>query len=337
MLDLIPQRAVDSANIEDRVVQVRHKNIDDVSLYERFGQIRRVPLEALTSTPDKTPTGEVIRDIVEPTRLDDFHALQNKATGALLNVRPVGKHYALVPHDELFAQQAEILADSNIPLDDVDVLDRIYEQGARVHRTIHFNDMQSQHDTKSGQPDVVRCRMDIFNSVDMSWAFQIFSGAYRDLCRNTLVFGGEKAYHQRRVHRGALSPEAMIEKAALGLDMWQNQKDQMTLWRKSPLTDRVFAGILKDTICKKNTKAAAVDENLSVNERRLNWMLERFSEEKKELGSTLWAGFNALTHWSTHLPDARKEGRNECKRYTRSDQVRHIVDGSAWRSLELAA
>ena len=96
MLDLIPQRAVDSANIEDRVVQVRHKDIDDVSLYERFGQIRRVPLEALTSTPDKTPTGEVIRDIVEPTRLDDFHALQNKATGALLNVRPVGKHYALV-------------------------------------------------------------------------------------------------------------------------------------------------------------------------------------------------------------------------------------------------
>jgi hypothetical protein len=171
----------------------------------------------------------------------------------------------------------------------------------------------------------------------MSWAFQIFSGAYRDLCRNTLVFGGEKAYHQRRVHRGALSPEAMIEKATMGLDMWQNQKEQMTLWRTSPLTDRVFAGILQDTICKKTTKAAAVDENLSVNERRLNWMLERFSEEKKELGSTLWAGFNALTHWSTHLPDARDQGRNECKRYSRADQVRQIVDGAAWRSLELAA
>jgi hypothetical protein len=179
--------------------------------------------------------------------------------------------------------------------------------------------------------------MDIFNSVDMSWAFQIFSGAYRDLCRNTLVFGGEKAYHQRKIHKGSLSPEAMIEKATLGLDMWQNQKDQMTLWRKSPLTDRVFAGILKDTICKKNTKAAAVDEKLSVNERRLNWMLERFSEEKKELGSTLWAGFNALTHWSTHLPDARDQGRNECKRYSRADQVRQIVDGALWRNLELAA
>ena len=179
--------------------------------------------------------------------------------------------------------------------------------------------------------------MDIFNSVDMSWAFQIFSGAYRDLCRNTLVFGGEKAYHQRRVHRGALSPEAMIEKATMGLDMWQNQKEQMRLWRKSPLTDRDFAGILKATICKKTTKAAAVDESLSVNERRLNWMLERFSEEKKELGSTLWAGFNALTHWSTHLPDARDQGRNECKRYSRADQVRHIVDSIAWRSLELAA
>ncbi len=98
MLDLVPQRAVDSAvnaqgfaELNDRVVQVRHKDIDDVSLYERFGQIRRVPIEALTSTLDKTPSGEIIRELVEPTRLDDFHALQNKATGALLNVRPVGK------------------------------------------------------------------------------------------------------------------------------------------------------------------------------------------------------------------------------------------------------
>ncbi len=51
MLDLVPQRAVDSADINDRVVQVRHKDIDDVSLYEKFGQIRRVPIEAQTTRP----------------------------------------------------------------------------------------------------------------------------------------------------------------------------------------------------------------------------------------------------------------------------------------------
>ena len=176
--------------------------------------------------------------------------------------------------------------------------------------------------------------MDMFNSVDMSWALQIFSGAYRDLCRNTLVFGGEKAYHQRKVHRGAVSPEAMIAKATMGLSMWQDQRDVMDRWRNAALTQKQFADILRETICRKNTKAAETDERLAVNERRLNWLLERFEEERRELGHTLWAGYNALTHWATHLPDARDRGRAERKRYTRNDQVRAIVEGPQWQYLE---
>ena len=50
-------------------------------LYEKYGQVRRVPLEALTSTPDLTVHGEVIRDICKPTAVPDYCALQNKATG----------------------------------------------------------------------------------------------------------------------------------------------------------------------------------------------------------------------------------------------------------------
>ena len=284
MLDLVPfeETAAAKAKARGGDIWVTHRNIDDVSLYEKYGRIRRVPIEAMTSTPDLTPTGEVIREIVEPQRMDDFHALQNTATGGLLNVRPVGKSYALVPHDGLFKAQA----------------------------------------------------MDMFNSVDMSWALQIFSGAYRDLCRNTLVFGGEKAYHQRKVHRGAVSPEAMIAKATMGLSMWQDQRDVMDRWRNAALTQKQFADILRETICRKNTKAAETDERLAVNERRLNWLLERFEEERRELGHTLWAGYNALTHWATHLPDARDRGRAERKRYTRNDQVRAIVEGPQWQYLE---
>jgi hypothetical protein len=116
--------------------------------------------------------------------------------------------------------------------------------------------------------------------------------------------------------------------------MWQDQRDVMDRWRNSPLTQKQFADIVKETICRKNTKAAEADERLSVNESRLNWLLERFEEERRELGLTLWAGYNALTHWATHLPDARDRGRSERKRYTRNEQVRQIVDGASWRYLE---
>ena len=329
-LDIIPieEQAASRSKARGGDIWATHKRIDDVSLYERFGQIRRVPLEAQT-----TYTHQDV-EFVEPQPLEGFHALQNTATGGVLNVRPVGKSYALVPHDLLFKAQAEQLAVSDLPLDNVEVVDRLYEEGARVHRTIYFHDLQSRSTTRGGGDDVVRCRMDIFNSVDMSWALQIFSGAYRDLCRNTLVFGGEKAYHQRKVHKGSVSPEAMIGKATMGLSMWQNQKDQMRLWRSAPLTEKQFADICKETLCKKNTAAARTDERLAINEGRLNWMLERFKEEKAELGLTLWAGYNALTHWATHLPDATNNGRNERKRYQRNEQVRQIVDGPSWRYLE---
>ena len=331
MLDLVPfeETAAAKAKARGGDIWVTHRNIDDVSLYEKFGKIRRVPIEAQTTYKQHDV------EFVEPTRLDDFHALQNTATGGLLNVRPVGKSYALVPHDGLFKAQAQQLAASDLPLRNVEVCDRIYEQGARVHRTIYFHDLEDLSITKDGKRDKVRCRMDMFNSVDMSWALQIFSGAYRDLCRNTLVFGGEKAYHQRKIHRGSISPEAMIAKATMGLSMWQDQRDVMDRWRNTPLTNRQFADILKETICYKKTAAAENDERLAVNEKRLNWLIERFREERPELGETMWAAYNALTHYATHLPMTRNDNANrEMTQTRRNNEVRAVIASPSWQYLE---
>ena len=88
-----------------------------------------------------------------------------------------------------------MVADSGLPTSNLEIIDRLYDGGLRAHRTIMFHDLDA---VVGNSDDRVVCRMDVFNSVDMSWSFQIFSGAYRDLCRNTLVFGGEKAYHQKR-------------------------------------------------------------------------------------------------------------------------------------------
>ena len=111
-LDIIPieEQAATRCKAKGGDIWATHKRIDDVSLYEKFGQVRRVPLEALTSTPDLTPSGEVIRDIVEPVPVPRLFGLAEQSDGGLLNVRPVGKTYALVPHDLLFKAQAEQLA-----------------------------------------------------------------------------------------------------------------------------------------------------------------------------------------------------------------------------------
>ena len=193
MFDLVPNEdGAKFVNCGSGTYTFEHNDPANVDLFDKLGAVRKIPIEAITSRVDWDAV-----EICEPVAMPNYSALQNKATGDVLDVAPIGKSYRLEPHDRLFAKQAHLLGESDLPLGDVSVVDRLYEGGLRAHRTIHFNDLQT---TIGDSSDLVRCRMDIFNSVDKSWCFQIFSGAYRDLCRNTLVFGGEKSYHQKAKH-----------------------------------------------------------------------------------------------------------------------------------------
>jgi hypothetical protein len=322
-------------------MEYQHKNIDDLSLYSDLCRIRKVNVEAVVPQYDRDEDGREYA-LLDNQRLEGFSALVNEATGELLQTRPVADSYKLVPHDELFAMQAGQLGESQLPIDNVTVTDRLFDGGLRAHRTVMFNDLDR---TIGDRTDRVVCRMDIFNSVDMSWAFQIFSGAYRDLCRNTLVFGGEKAYHQKRKHTRNLSPEALVGKATMGLEFWENDGDTMNLWSRQPLTRDQFADLLADTICAKPGAANLEGHGKPVNERLLGYLLHRYDEEVPNLGRTMWAAYNALTHWSTHLDtewttdDGKtyKTGRDGAKPHMverkRQNDVRAIIDTPAWTEL----
>ena len=185
----------------------------------------------------------------------------------------------------------------------------------------------------------------------MSWSFQVFSGAYRDLCRNTLVFGGQKAYHQQAKHTRNLSTTALMTKASIGLEFWNNQKETMLNWRAKDMSLEQFGQILKQTICKKRSKSAELNLTNPVNETKLNYLLDRFEKETPDLGKTMWAGYNALTHWSTHTDETiEKEIDNKLVKIrsgkstadkpsvqrTRNDEVRTVIECDAWKELEIA-
>ena len=321
---------------------VEHNDPSNIELFTRRGSVRRVPIEAIIS--GNNPQGF---EVFEPVPMPEYSALQNTASGAILKTRPIGKTYNLVPHDKLFRRQAELLNESDLPLSNVKVIDRVYDDGLRAHRTIHFNDLQT---TIGDSSDSVNCRMDVFNSVDMSWSFQIFSGAYRDLCRNTLVFGGEKAYHQKAKHTKNLSPDALISKAGGSLEMWTGQREKMNLWAGAKMSDAKFAEVLAQSICHKSTRAAEAGQAKPVNETLMNTLLYLFDKEKRELGSTMWAAYNALTHWSTHTQEAwidpktgneRSAGRSNHNvpntQRVRNDQVRLVLESPAWTWAESRA
>lgn len=326
MFDLIRTNAIANAEKKGGDITSIHHDLTDCSLYDEFASFEPVPVEAVT-TDDL--------GVVHPQRMK-YRALQNQRTKDVMDVAPFSPEtYNLTPHGQLMREQSDILSGSGLRdyLGNVEVCDRIYEQGLRVHRTIKFYDLADISRTRTGKEDQSCCRLDIFNSVDKSWCFQIFSGAYRTLCRNTLVFGGEKAYHQKAKHTKNMSTGALITKGVLGLEMWNEQSDTMRLYREKFMNEKQFNDVLIESgLIEKQGKVAENNEELRVNQRKLATLLDLYSKETHELGHTMWAAFNAVTHWSTHRPDANAGGRAEKKKMNSELAVRSLVQSDAWRS-----
>ena len=326
MLDLVPNNSRLS-DIRDGI-QYEHTDPFDLSLFTDRAVFERVPIAAEIEEPEFPDT-----TVIHSVGLDNYHAVLNKATGQLVDMRPIPKTYQLVPHQDMMRVQAEQLAES--PLGGrLRVVDRLFEAGKKAHRTIYFEDLKADVKGHKVSSDSVVPRLDVFNSIDMSWSFQVFSGAYRDLCRNTLVFGGEKAYHQKRRHTRNLDTSALTGKAVLSLDMFQNQREQMDRWASLGLSSRQFVDVLSETICKRKARPSD-GEKQPVNKSLLNYLGDQFEEEAKELGETMWAGYNALTHWSTHtLEKGREKQKQHDAQRKRADMVRDVLTSEPWQVLE---
>ena len=325
---------------------------NDISNLDAFADCRTF------KSPIKTIGGELI---------PDYFALVNEEHEPL-PARPVSKSYKLVSHLEMYNQQAKQLKESNLPTNNVWVKDTVLDGGLRATREIHFNDLRldiplnpstnARLDVSSGRTvlnDEMGARMDTINSVDMSWAFQAFAGAYRNYCRNTQVFGGEKVYHAKRKHTRNLSPESITENSIVGLDTFSNNRDYFRRMQTIDLNRDEWREIMETTLCRNTSRGAVAttDQSKKVNVALLGQMLYRYDQESAELGSNLWAGYNALTAWSTHVTEdaswidddgkdrSRKARTTDANRVPhvqlkRQAKVRDVMNSDAWTA-KLAA
>ena len=273
----------------------------------------------------------------------------------------MGNHsvkYKTIPHIDLYRKHTEKLLDSAIGKSAVQVTDMLWDNGAKARRTVHFLD----HTMKVKDDDEVTLRSDIFNSIDGAWSFQTFTGAYRSLCLNTLVFGGQKFYHERRKHTAGLNVGSALSKISNTLEVFTNQTEKFQLWSNAKITDKEVVMFLANSICRKESKTMEtladipnsnfVDPKL-INARLSDYLLYRYSQEQASLGKTIWALYNALTHWSTHTDETYEKlnSKGELKEITmgrkgsnkanvqkdREILVRSALDSQAWNTLESLA
>ena len=177
----------------------------------------------------------------------------------------------------------------------------MYDGGRKQQRSITFKDMIVEDvDDKS----TIFMKSDTYNSVDMSWMFQNHTGGFRDSCSNGCVFGGTRLFHTKQKHTTNLNIDAILKQVTNIISNWDNNKQVIKQYQDKKMTRREFAYILVNTICKKINKLNkydGIEEKYGVNKKLLGYFLDKFDMYSSSLGNTVWAGYNSLTDYSTHV------------------------------------
>ena len=314
-----------------------HDNIMDVSLFEMPIK-KAVNPKIILDNEEGIPTSTMMNDQVVVYRPDTMEILG----------RSRSNKYKIIEPAILFQKHAEkVMQDKNLPRNII-VTDSIYEGGKKQKRTIAFPDLTHVMPDNSK----VNMRSDIFNSVDMSWMYQAFAGAYRDLCRNSLVFGGQRMYHVKQKHTTGLNVSATLNQVTKTIQMFNENKELMDKMINQEVTLDQVAYILAQNIAKKKSGLSryGIQQKVEVNKKLLDYFLYQFDREQGNLGSTVWNLFNALTHWSTHIDDTferenektgeitevsmtRAGSKTHTAQVKREDKVREFMNTEDWQNM----
>ena len=314
-----------------------HDNLMDVSLFD-------MPIKKVINPPITLPDENGVQT---PTLMNDQVIVYRPDTMEILG-RSRSNKYKIIEPSVLFQKHAEkVMEQPDLPKN-VIVTDSIYEGGRKQKRTVEYPDLTHVMPDNSK----VNMRSDIFNSVDMSWMYQAFAGAYRDLCRNSLVFGGQRMYHVKQKHTTGLNVSATLNQVTKTIQMFNENKELMDKMIKQEITLDQVAYILAQNIAKKKSGLSryGIQQKVEVNKKLLDYFLYQFNKEKGNLGSTVWTLFNALTHWSTHIDDTferENEKTGEIKEVSmtrigskthtaqvkREDKVREFMNTEDWQNM----
>ena len=236
----------------------QHNNLLDVSAFE-------MPIK---SVKDPVILLKDNNGIEKQTKMDKQVVVYRPDTMEILG-RSRSNQYKIVNPVELFSNHAKRLVEQkNLPQSNITVDDYVFEGGRKQKRTVTFHDLSKD----MGDGSVVNMRSDIFNSVDMSWLYQAFAGAYRNLCQNGLVFGGQRMYHVRKKHTSGLNINATLNQIGGTFQMFSENQELMQKMMERKISLKGMAHILANNICK--TKATSKqlldDTSISVNYKLLD-------------------------------------------------------------------
>jgi len=164
-----------------------------------------------------------------------------------------------------------------------------------------------------GNGDEIQFQIVKSDSRDGSWCFSVQAGGVRIACINRMLSTQPIALYKSK-HTFSLNPDHARRKMVTALQAFQVEGEKWKRWRQLSITNRqAFAVFAKAAGCKfvashpELTIYELLEERGVSTNKALSYMWNQYTRfEQRALGSNEWAVFNALTHWSTHAPAAKK-------------------------------
>ena len=273
--------------------------------------------------------------------------------------------HSITNHAPLYQQHEDLIKyQSDLPWQNVEVTDELSDNGLKARRSIKYLD--AVVDIGSGDP--INCRSDIINSVNMTWAFQMFAGAYRNLCENSMVFGGVKSGYAKKKHTKHFEQmkSALLNTANSTLHTFATQTERFMQWHNTKLNDDDAIRFIRSQ-CDSRTddqkrwdeiadsKQPSVfydptgnilnedDENL--NKKKFYSLCSLWEEYSKGysqgggLGRNVWALYNVFTHWATHTHDSvvYQDGKGEMKQHALGRDTKNLMRTESGKDYSILA
>jgi len=249
--------------------------------------------------------------------------IYNKSNNELIST--CGSKYVPVAHYQIAEKLNEKLIANEIDLSDIKVTDELYDEGTKWRREIVFN----KYIAEPQIGDVLKLRMVVDSSLDLSRMFSAVFDALRLWCLNGCV---SPAIHvaNRYKHTFGFNVDAVANKIALAPSKYNESKEEFEKMIKSEVTTEEAVQFFKKTIGHRPRPT----EPWHYSKPLVDNLANRFQKEAMGLGYTLWAMYNALTHYSSH-PDKSEDwgetrGKEHNVKYNRERAVAKALNHDMW-------
>ncbi len=244
-----------------------------------------------------------------------FQAVVRQDTNKVLGVHRRG--YKLIPNREVFTRFEDVLFNSGIDLNGLEVKDQVAQEGRMVVRSYIFPAVTNEPQVG----DIVRFALKVTNSYDGGAAFRAFMSGLRLVCTNGMVVPSDKASTVYGRHTSGFSPDRAVSQIMFAVDSFLGPwAKQWSRWSEREITADA---------------AKAVFEAMpDINQRLMAKLEEAWRLESAQAGPTVWGLYNALTRWSTHAEvRASSAGNRAAIVLDREARVEQVIRGEVFRRL----